>query len=316
MQRLLKGFRLREFAPHALLPCMTMTLPQRVGFAPRLSGAGLALRPEHYGNFVKTPQPVGWLELLTDNYLVPGGRPLHYLDRIRADYPVTLHGVAMNLGSTDPLDHNYLREVRQLADRVDPVFISDHVCFTGVLGRRLYDLLPLPYTEEAVAHIAGRIREAQDVLGRQLALENLSAYLEAKAPLKEWEFLAAVADSADCQILLDVNNVYVSSRNQGFDPIDYLEGVPVDRVVQFHLAGHSDYGDHLIDTHDQPVAEAVYALYAHALARFGPLPTLLERDDQIPPLEVLLEELDTIRRLMSGEISPGTESVPPVRIAE
>lgn len=265
-----------------------------------LKGHGLGLRPEHYPEFVAAPQRVDFLEILTDNYLVPGGRPLHFLDRIRRDYPVAMHGVAMNLGSVDPLDFDYLRAVKRLADRVEPAIVSDHLCFTGVHQARLYDLLPLPYTEEAVRHVSARILIVQDFLGRRLTLENLSAYLEADAPLKEWEFVAAVASAADCHLLVDLNNIYVSSRNQGFDPRVYLKGLPAHRIAQFHLAGHSDYGDHLIDTHDHPVAEAVFQLYEAAVSRFGPIPTLLERDDRIPPLMTLIEELDQARKRSQG----------------
>jgi uncharacterized protein len=264
-----------------------------------LSGVGLGLRPEHYQDFVNTPQPVDWLEILTENYLVPGGKPLFYLDAIRQDYPMAMHGVAMNLGSTDPLDFDYLRAVRNLADRIQPDIVSDHLCWTGVSGRRLYDLLPLPYTEEAVQYVADRIKRVQDFLGRRLTIENLSAYIEADAPMTEWAFVAAVAEASDCDLLVDVNNIYVSSRNQNFDPVTYLDALAPARVRQIHLAGHTDYGDHCIDTHDHPVCEAVWDLYAYAIRRFGPVPTLLERDDQIPPLDELLVELNRARSIQA-----------------
>ena len=264
-----------------------------------LSGLGLGLRPEHYQDFIRAKQRVDWLEILTDNYLVPGGKPLHFLERIRGDYPIALHGVAMNLGSTDPLDRHYLRAVRDLAERFDATLVSDHLCWTGVHGQHLHDLLPLPYTDEAVAHVAGRIRQAQDMLGRRLVIENLSAYLEADTPMPEWDFLAAIAEEADCELLVDINNIYVSSRNQGFDPMAYLRGLPAARIRQFHLAGHTDHGVICIDTHDQPVCAAVWQLYAQACELFGPVPTMIERDDHIPPLADLLDELErarTIRR--------------------
>jgi uncharacterized protein (UPF0276 family) len=262
-----------------------------------LSGFGLGLRPEHYQDFIRAKQPVDWLEILTDNYLVPGGKPLHFLEKIRGDYPIALHGVAMNLGSIDPLDRHYLRSVRGLAERFDATLVSDHLCWTGVQGQYLHDLLPLPYTDEAVRHVAGRIRQAQDMLGRRLAIENLSAYLEADTPMAEWDFLSAVAEEADCELLVDINNIYVSSRNQGFDPMDYLRGLPAARIRQFHLAGHTDHGVICIDTHDQPVCEAVWQLYAQACELFERVPTMIERDDHIPPLADLLEELERARAL-------------------
>lgn len=266
-----------------------------------LCGFGLGLRPEHYADFVAAPQPVDWLEILSDNYLVPGGKPLFYLDKIRQDYPLAMHGVAMNLGSCDPLDMDYLQSIKALAQRVEPAVISDHLCWTGFAGKRLHDLLPLPYTEEAVKHVAARILQAQDVLGRRLVMENLSTYLEADTPMSEWEFVAAVADAADCDLLVDINNIYVSSRNHGFDPLVYLNAMPAKRVRQFHLAGHTDLGDYCIDTHDHPICEAVWQLYALAVDRFGPVPTMIERDDRIPPLADLLRELDYARTLAASD---------------
>jgi uncharacterized protein (UPF0276 family) len=260
-----------------------------------LKGFGLGLRPEHYADFVAQPRRVDWLEILSDNYLVPGGKPLHYLDKIRRDYPVVMHGVAMNIGSCDPLDVDYLKALKALANRVEPAIISDHLCWTGVAGKRLHDLLPLPYTEEALAHVVDRIRQVQDFLGRRLTIENVSTYLQAKAPMTEWEFLAAIADAADCDLLVDINNIYVSSRNHGFDAVTYLRALPVERVRQFHLAGHSDHGDYCIDTHDHPVCDDVWHLYATAARMFGDVPTMIERDDNIPPLPELLAELDRAR---------------------
>jgi len=262
-----------------------------------LIGFGLGLRPEHYQDFIRAKQRLDWLEILTDNYLVPGGKPLHFLEKIRCDYPIALHGVAMNLGSTDPLDRHYLCAVRALAERFDAAFVSDHLCWTGVQGQYLHDLLPLPYTEEAVRHVAERIRQAQDILGRRLVVENLSAYLEADTPMTEWDFVTAIAEEADCELLVDINNIYVSSRNQDFDPMDYLRGLPAGRTRQFHLAGHIDHGVICIDTHDQPVCAAVWQLYAQACELFGSVPTMIERDDHIPPLADLLEELERARTI-------------------
>lgn len=262
-----------------------------------LKGFGLGLRADHYADFVSSPQRVDWLEILSDNYLVPGGKPLYYLDKIRADYPMAMHGVAMNLGSCDPLDIEYIKSIKTLAQRVEPAVISDHLCWSGFAGKRLHDLLPLPYTEEAIKHVAERIMQVQDILGRRLVVENVSSYLEANTALNEWEFYNAVAEAADCELLVDINNIYVSSRNHGFDPLDYLQAMPAKRIRQFHLAGHSDYGDYCIDTHDHPICADVWQLYEQAIALFGAVPTMIERDDDIPPLSELVDELDYARAL-------------------
>ena len=238
-----------------------------------------------------------WLEILSDNYLVPGGKPLYYLDKIREQYPVAMHGVGMNIGSCDPLDLEYVESIKKLADRVNPAIVSDHLCWTGFDGQRMHDLLPLPYTEEALAHVVSRIQQVQDMLGHRLTIENVSSYAEARAPLREWEFVAAIAEEADCDLLVDINNIYVSSRNHQFDPLTYLNALPAPRVRQWHLAGHSDYGDHCIDTHDQAVCDDVWALYATASEIFGERPTMIERDDNIPPLEELIRELDKARAI-------------------
>ena len=241
---------------------------------------------------------VSWLEALTENYLVPGGRPLHYLERLRAEYPIVLHGVSLSIGSTDALNESYLREVKALAARVEPAWVSDHLCWTGVDGVNLHDLMPLPFTETALRHVVSRIAAVQERLGRRLVLENVSSYVSfGSSDMTEWEFLREVAERADCQLLLDVNNVYVSSVNHGFDPMTYLHGIPVERVQQFHLAGHRNMGDYLIDTHDEPVCEAVWQLFHAAVERFGALSTMIERDDNIPELDVLLAELDRARNI-------------------
>jgi len=265
--------------------------------APAL-GFGLGLRTDHYETILESRPKIDWFEILSENYLVPGGKPLHFLDRVRADYPLVMHGVSLSIGSTDPLNHDYLRQLKALAARVEPAWISDHLCWTGVHGRNMHDLLPLPYTEEAVAHVAARVQQVQDVLGRRLLLENVSSYVTYKqSDMTEWEFLNAVVARADCQILLDVNNIYVSSFNHGFDPLDYLNAVPVERVQQFHLAGHRNLDTHIIDTHDEPVVDPVWDLYRAAVRRFGPVSTMIERDDNIPPLAELLGELDHARRI-------------------
>ncbi|HLW25888.1 MAG TPA: DUF692 domain-containing protein [Steroidobacteraceae bacterium] len=263
-----------------------------------IEGFGLGLRTAHYGAFLDSPQRVDWLEILTENYLVPGGQPLAILERIRSRYPVVMHGVSLSIGSTDPLDLEYLDSVKALAERIEPGWVSDHLCWTGVEGRNVHDLLPLPYTEEALRTVVERVSAVQERLGRQILLENVSSYLEFRdSELTEWEFLTEVAIRADCAILLDVNNIYVSSVNHGFDPLDYLKALPRERVRQFHLAGHSDCGGHLIDTHDHPIAEPVWALYRAAVAHYGPVPAMIERDDHIPPLDELIVELDRAREL-------------------
>lgn len=262
---------------------------------------GLGLRPEHYLDFVSAKQTVDWLEIISDNYLVPGGKPLYYLDRIRADYPIAMHGVALNIGSCDALDRDYIGAIKALAARIEPVLISDHLCWTGVAGRRLHDLLPLPYTDEAVMHVARRIMRVQDLLGRKLVIENVSTYANGPGDLSEAEFVCAVAAAADCELLVDINNIYVSARNLAFDPFDYLRALPAPRIRQLHLAGHSDHGDHCIDTHDHPVCPDVWALYRESVKLWGAVPVTLERDDRIPPLHELLEELDYARSLAAEQ---------------
>lgn len=269
----------------------------------QLQGFGLGLRPDHYAEILGGRPRVEWFEAITENYLVPGGSPLHHLERIRADYPVVLHGVSLSIGGTDPLDATYLRDLKQLAERVEPAWVSDHLCWTGVQGLNLHDLLPLPYTEEALRHVAARVRRVQDYLGRRILLENVSSYLTfATSEMPEWEFLAGIAEAADCDLLLDVNNVYVSSVNHQFDPHRFLAGIPVARVRQIHLAGHQDNGTHIIDTHDAPVAPEVWALYGAAVRRFGSVPTMIERDDNIPAFEVLVEELDIARSIATRQM--------------
>lgn len=261
-------------------------------------GYGLGLRPVHYQDILEQLPAVDWFEALTENYLVPGGKPLYFLDRVREHYPVVLHGVSMSIGASEPLNLDYLRQVKALAQRIEAEWISDHLCWTGVHGKNLHDLMPLPYTEETIRHVAGRVRQAQDVLGRQLLLENVSSYVTYRASqISEWEFLGAVAEAADCLILLDINNIHVSAFNHGFDAQDYLDGIDPRRVRQFHLAGHQNHGDYIIDTHDEPIIDAVWDLYAAALRRFGPVSTMIERDDNIPPLAELIDELDQARRI-------------------
>lgn len=260
-------------------------------------GFGLGLRVDHYETLLAERPAFDWLEALTENYLVPGGRPLHNLMRIREHYPMVMHGVSLSIGSTESLDRDYLNQVKALATRVEPAWISDHLCWTGMAGKNLHDLLPLPYTEEALKHVASRVRTVQDILGRRILLENVSSYVGFRdSRMTEWEFLRAVAEEADCLILLDVNNIYVSGINHEFDPYLYLNAIPVDRVQQIHLAGHQNNGNYLIDTHDHPVSDPVWDLYAAAVRRFGRISTMIERDANIPPLAELLDELAIARR--------------------
>jgi uncharacterized protein (UPF0276 family) len=263
----------------------------------RALGFGLGLRADHYEAFLDAHN-VDWLEAISENYLVPGGKPLDWLRRMRERYPVVLHGVSLSIGSQDALDRDYLSALKKLADSIEPAWMSDHLCWTGAHGRNLHDLLPLPYTEQSVAHVSARVRQVQDFLGRRILLENVSSYVEFKAStMPEWEFLAAIAERADCLILLDVNNIHVSSRNHGFDAREYLAGIPPRRVQQFHLAGHTFQNNLVIDTHDQPVPDPVWDLYADAVRRFGPVSTMIERDDNIPPLADLIVELDHARAI-------------------
>lgn len=259
-------------------------------------GYGLGLRRQHYEDILRERPRVDWFEILTENYLVDGGKPLHYVERIRADHPMVMHGVSLSIGGVDPLDFDYLRRVAKLAERIEPAWISDHLCWTGIDGINTHDLLPLPFTEEALAHVVDRVRAVQDFLGRQLLLENVSSYLcYAHSTIPEWQFLAELARRADCLLLVDVNNIHVNAINHGFDATDYLHGLPVDRVRQLHLAGHLDRGTHLIDTHDRSVNAAVWDLFGAALRRFGPVPVCIERDADVPPLAELLDELETAR---------------------
>lgn len=264
-------------------------------------GFGLGLRTAHYADFLAQPQRVDWLEILSDNYMVPGGKPLHMLDAIRAHYPMAMHGVALSIGSVEGPDWAYLQQLKQLVDHVQPLWVSDHLCWTGVHGHQLHDLMPLPYTDEALDVVVRNVRQVQDVLGRRLVLENVSSYVNFKqSHMSEWDFVAAVCERADCLLLLDVNNIYVSSVNHGFDAMGYIDRMSAHRVQQMHLAGHAHNGDHIIDTHDQPVSDPVWDLYAHACRRFGHVATMIERDDHIPPLPELINELDQARRMAAG----------------
>lgn len=282
----------------AYLPPLSAPLPS-ASKRPFL-GFGLGLRPDHYQDIIETSPDVDWFEILSENYMVPGGKPLYFLDKIRQDYPVVMHGVSMSIGSTDPLDFDYLKDLRKLADRAEPRWISDHLCWTGVDGHNLHDLLPLPYTEDAVTHIVDRVNQVQDFLGRRILLENLSSYVTYhESEMSEWEFISEITERADCLLLLDINNIIVSAKNHHFDPMDYVRGVPAERVMQFHMAGHTFNitGKIAVDTHDQPVSDKVWQLYEDALRHLGPVSTMIERDANIPPLQEVVDELNHARQL-------------------
>jgi len=264
---------------------------------------GIGLRAPHYKELIATRPDIGWVEVHSENYFGDGGTPLFYLEQARERYPLSLHGVGASLGSIDPLNTAHLANLKQLICRFEPGLVSEHLCWSSVDGYYLNDLLPLPYTAEALTHIADRIEQVQAFLGRQILIENLSSYLQYRhSVIPEWEFIAEVARRAGCGILLDVNNIYVSSRNQGFDPLRYLNGIPRDMVQEIHLAGHTvnhyPEGDILIDTHSAVVCDEVWSLYASALRRFGRVPTLIEWDTELPALSVLVDEAHTARRYM------------------
>ena len=267
---------------------------------PRLPhlGFGLGLRRQHYNDILETSPNIDWFEIISENYMIPGGKPLDFLDRIRADYPLVMHGVSLSIGSTSAFDKQYLRDLRILAERIEPAWISDHLCWTGVHGQNMHDLLPLPYTEETAYHVAERVNIVQDYLGRRILLENVSSYASyIDSSMSEWEFISLICKKADCMLLLDVNNIYVSSFNHGFDAQEFIDGIPADRVQQIHLAGHHNQGDYIIDTHDAPVIDPVWDLYRYALSRIGSVSTMIERDDHIPELSELLQELDVARNI-------------------
>ena len=261
-------------------------------------GFGLGLRSDHFQQVLDTRPDLDWFEVLSENFMVPGGKPKYYLHAIRELYPMVMHGVSLSIGSTDPLNINYLKQLKTLINELQPKWVSDHLCWTGVSENNSHDLLPLPYNQEALTHVVDRIDRVQNFLGQPILMENVSSYLNyTQSDMTEWEFLNQVAKRSGCYILLDINNIYVSARNHGFNATDYINGVDIAKVKQFHLAGHSDYGDYVIDTHDHPVPDPVWALYRDALLRFGSVSTMIERDDNIPSLQELLAELDIAKNL-------------------
>ncbi|AMQ28537.1 TPA: DUF692 domain-containing protein [Legionella pneumophila] len=261
-------------------------------------GFGLGLRPNYYEEILTSKPDLDWFEILTENYLIPGGKPLYYLDKIREHYSIVMHGVSLSLGSTDPLNWDYLKQVQELASRIEPVWISDHLCWTGIHGLNTHDLLPVPYTTEAIQHIVSRIQEIQDFLKRPFLIENVSSYLTYKqSEMSEWDFILEIVKQSGCYLLLDVNNVYVSSFNHNFDPMAYINSMPPGRVAQIHLAGHTNHGDYIIDTHNAPVIEPVWDLYEATIQRLGPVSTMIERDDNMPDFSELLSEINHAKRL-------------------
>jgi uncharacterized protein (UPF0276 family) len=265
---------------------------------------GLGLRKAHYSDFLDqdAPVPVDFVEVISENFMVDGGRPRDILRRVRARHPVALHGVSMSIGSADGLDRDYLRRLRALADDIEPLLVSDHLSWSRIEGFNAHDLLPLPYTEEALGVVCANIGHAQDALGRNMLVENPSSYIAFAGDMTEWEFLNAMCARTGCELLLDVNNIFVSAANHGFDPLAYLAGIPGDRVRQIHLAGHSQGRTLLIDTHDKPVPASVWSLYEVALRHVGPVATMIERDDDIPPLGELLDELDMARSIAATRV--------------
>ncbi len=266
-------------------------------------GIGVGLRTQHYGHILEKKPRVGWFEIISENYMDTEGRPLFILEQIAAQYPIVMHGVSMSIGSTDPLDKGYLRRLKALADRIDAKWVTDHLCWTGVAGKNVHDLLPMPCDEESLRHVVRRVKQVQDFLERPIGLENPSSYVEfARSSMPEWEFLARIAEEADCGLLLDVNNVYVSSFNHGFDPREYIEGIPHERVMQYHLAGHTNHGTHIIDTHSDHVIDPVWDLYALSVSKSEGRPTLLEWDDDIPSFEVVHAEAEKARRYQVAHV--------------
>jgi uncharacterized protein (UPF0276 family) len=265
-------------------------------------GIGVGLRTTHFGHILSKHPDVGFFEIVSENFMDTGGRPLHILEQIAERYPIVMHGVSLSIGSTDPIDRDYLRKLDALARRVRAVWVSDHLCWTGVAGKNMHDLLPMPYTEESLRHCIERVRAVQEILGRPLILENPSSYVEFKeSTLTEWDFLARLAEEADCGILLDANNVFVSSFNHGFDGRDYVNAIPHERVVYYHLAGHTRYETHIIDTHSDHVVDEVWELYRLSNEKHAGRSTLLEWDENIPEFKVLHAEAEKARDYLSSK---------------
>jgi uncharacterized protein (UPF0276 family) len=280
-------------------------LPKQQSFDLPNLGFGVGLRTVHFEHILSKRPRVDWFEIVSENFMDTGGRPAWILDQVAERYPIVMHGVSLSIGSTDPLDFDYLRRLRALAERCRAVWVSDHICWTGVAHRNTHDLLPVPYTEESLRHVVERIRVVQDFLERPLVLENPSSYVEFKtSTLTEWEFIRRMAEEADCGLLLDVNNVYVSAKNHGFDAVEFIEAIPPERVVQYHLAGHTDLGTHILDTHSDHVVERVWDLYRLAVGRSGGRSTLLEWDEGIPAFPVVHAEVLKARAHVRAALAP------------
>ncbi|KDC54499.1 MNIO family bufferin maturase [Pseudoalteromonas sp. S3431] len=265
----------------------------------RFLGFGLGLRAPHFEQIIAEKPAVDWFEIISENYFVAGGKPWHYLNKIRSDYPIVMHGVSMSIGSTDAINKDYLNQLKNTIARVEPQWVSDHLCFTQVGGINSHDLLPMPYTNVALEHLANKISQVQDYLGREMIFENVSSYLTYNASqMSEWEFLAQLHKQTGCKFLMDVNNVYVSARNHDFNAMDYLSAIPSTAIAQIHLAGHQDFGTHIIDTHDEDVPDAVWDLYAQYAKTLGPVSTMIERDDNIGSLDDLITELEHAKTLV------------------
>lgn len=265
----------------------------------RFLGFGLGLRSPHFEQIIAEKPAVDWFEIISENYFVAGGKPWHYLNKIRADYPIVMHGVSMSIGSIDPINKDYLNQLKNTIARVEPQWVSDHLCFTQVGGVNSHDLLPMPYTSEALDHLANKISQVQDYLGREMIFENVSSYLTYNdSQMSEWEFLAQLHKQTGCKFLMDVNNVYVSARNHDFNAMDYLSAIPSTAIAQIHLAGHQDFGTHIIDTHDGDVPDAVWDLYAQYAKTLNPVSTMIERDDNIGSLDDLITELEHAKALV------------------
>lgn len=268
-----------------------------------ISGVGIGLRAPHYNTILEQKPTVPWFEVLIDNYFCKGGQVLQRLDAVRQYYPITFHCVGMSLGSSDPLNQGYLKQLKQLITVFEPTYISDHLSWSAIDGRFLHDLLPLPYKNDVVTHVADRIQQIQDSLGRRLLLENVSSYLGYKeSVMQEWEFLLRIVERADCDILLDINNIYVSASNHDFDAQDYLEAMPANRIKELHMAGYEDQGTHLLDTHGEAIHEPVWQLYQQAIEKFGPIPTLVEWDNNIPEFNVLYAEGQKAKNILHRSV--------------
>lgn len=278
-------------------------------------GFGLGLRTDHYQHVLDNKPDVDWFEIISENYMVPGGKPLYYLDKIRQHYPMVMHGVSLSIGGTDPLNLDYLKNLKQLIQRVQPQWVSDHLCWTSIGQTNSHDLLPLPYNQEAIDNVVARVSQVQDYLGQRILLENLSSYVTYhNSDMSEWDFINEIAARADCLILLDINNIFVSAHNHNFDPLEYIHAIAAERVMQFHLAGHSYHGDMIIDTHDHDVCGPVWKLYEHALQHFGAVSSMIERDDNIPAFAELRQELSIAENIASRVLHNQHAQVMPQRM--